>query len=96
MLSVRALSTPECGQRGPLLSTEISVGLDRRCSRKNGAPESYGQGDVSRCGAKPVSPTIESPTETTLGLTPPSRLAVMVYASAFLTPTSGAVLASAR
>jgi DNA-binding transcriptional MerR regulator len=52
MLSVRALlSTPVCGQLGPLLSTDTSAGPPLRSSRKNGAPESYGHGVVSRCGA---------------------------------------------
>lgn len=41
MLSVRAaLSTPVCGQLGPLLTTATSAGRARFDSVKNGPPES--------------------------------------------------------
>src|SRR5687768_14295306 len=67
MLSTRALdSTALCGQLGPVLTTETSAGPRRPCSRKNGPPESYGHGVVSRCGAAPVTPVTESPTDTTV------------------------------
>src|SRR3954471_18793877 len=67
MLSVRALlSTAVCGQLGPLLTTETSTGRALPRSRKNGAPESYGQGVVSGWGAYPWRPVTESLSDTTV------------------------------
>ena len=67
MLSTReVVSCWVCGQLGPLLSTATSLGGDHRLSTKYGAPESYGQGVVSGCGANPVTRIVESVTDATV------------------------------
>jgi hypothetical protein len=50
----------------PLLTTATRIGRAVRFSRKNGAPESYGQGVVFGCGACPRRPVTESVSETTV------------------------------
>src|ERR671916_1190139 len=60
MLSTReVVSSRVCGQLGPELSTDTSFGAPQRGSTKYGAPESYGHGVVSGCGANPVTRIVD-------------------------------------
>src|SRR5690348_17246800 len=56
-VSTRAVvSTWECGQPGPVLSTDTSCATPSAGSVKYGAPESYRQALVSGCGWYAVTP----------------------------------------
>src|SRR5436305_1590148 len=61
--STRAVvSSCECGQVGPVLSTATRNCCPCRPWRKYGAPESYTQALVSACGALATMPMVQSAT----------------------------------